>query len=238
MTSNQNDLWDWEGKYLKVKVLYSRAGLATQILVFDEDKNQTYLVDVGDGILRDLFSLPKKFYENIEAVLCTHGHFDHIGGLFSLLGFLRMINRTKSLFLIYPPGVIEIEGIVNTFQKSYSNSIPFEIKNIKIEKKIQIQEVTISPFHVQHRGSIIGWSELLNIPALGYIIEKNGEKILYTGDTGYFDDLKRLCTDIDFALIEGTYKEKKTPFHLSTVEAEDLGKLAKNYKIVHQSHIE
>ncbi len=234
MTSVETVLWDWEGNHLKVKVLYSKAGLATQILIFDIEKELIYLIDVGDGILRDLVSLPKMFYENIQAVLCTHGHFDHIGGLFSLLGFLRMINRNRQLQLVFPSGITEIEGIIRTFQESYTTSIPYELKIQKIKQDVQIDQISISAFPVQHRGSIIGEKELPNIPAVGYILEKQGERVLYTGDTGYFESLREIIADVDFALIEGTYNEKKTPFHLSIPEAEELGKLAKNYKIVHQ----
>ncbi|TFG09704.1 MBL fold metallo-hydrolase [Candidatus Heimdallarchaeota archaeon] len=231
MASSPNISWDWEGSYLKVKVLYSRAGLATQILVFD-DEEQVFLIDSGDGVLRDLTALPDKLYEKISCIVCSHGHFDHIGGLFSLLGFLRMINRTTELPLIFPSGVTEIEGIVRTFKESYTDSIPFEIKYHNSE--VNIGKVTITPFPVQHRGSIIGFNELPSIPAFGYIIEKGKERILYTGDTGYFDELSVMINDIDFALIEGTYEEKKTPFHLSIIEARKLGKLAKNYKIIHK----
>ena len=94
--------------------------------------------------------------------------------------------------------------------------------------------VNIRAFPVQHRGSIIGDKELPIIPAVGYIIQKQSEKVLYTGDTGYFDSLKETIKDVDFVLIEGTHKDKITPYHLSIPEAEELGKLAKNYKIIHQ----
>jgi ribonuclease Z len=233
MVSSQTISWDWEGQYLKVKVLYSKAGLATQILTLDIESQEVFILDAGDGILRDLVSLPKQFYNDIRAILFTHGHFDHVGGLFSLLGFLRMINRTKELLLVYPHGVIEIEGIIKAFQESYTESIPYEIKIIK-ENNIAVNQITISAFPVQHRGSIIGKDELPEIPAVGYILEKKGERILFTGDTGYFSKLEVIIKDVDFALIEGTFKDKKTPFHLSIPEAEELGKLANNYKIIHQ----
>jgi len=231
MASSSNISWDWEGRYLKAKVLYSRAGLATQILVID-DEEQVFLIDSGDGVLRDLVSLPNKLYEKISGILCSHGHFDHIGGVFSLLGFLRMINRTKELPLLFPSGVTEIEGIIRTFKESYVDSIPFEIKCHNSE--MILGKVKITPFPVQHRGSIIGGEELPSIPAVGYIIEKEKERILYTGDTGYFDGLEAIINNVDFALIEGTYEEKQTPFHLSVIEAEKLGKIAKNYKIIHK----
>ncbi len=234
MSSNRTILWDWEGNHLKVKVLYSRAGIATQILVFDIEEEEVYLIDVGDGILRDLVSLPKIFYENIRAILCTHGHFDHIGGLFSLLGFLRMINRKKELLLIFPAGIKEINGIIRSFQESYSDSIPYEIRTLELKKKMAINQVSMNSFPVQHRGSIIGENELPNIPAVGYLLEKQGEKVLYTGDTGYFDELEEIIKDVDFALIEGTFKDKETQYHLSIPEARKLGQLAKKHLIIHQ----
>ena len=50
--------WDWKGQQFRVKVLCSLAGVATQILVNDVETGSNVLMDVGDGILRDLISLP------------------------------------------------------------------------------------------------------------------------------------------------------------------------------------
>jgi ribonuclease Z len=226
--------WDWKGNHLQVKVLFSSAGLATQILVNDIEKDSSFLIDVGDGILRDLVALPSKHYENIDIILITHGHFDHVGGLFSLLAFFRMLNRSKKLTLISPSNVVELEGLVKTFYDSYGDSIPYELELVRIDKEIEIDGVHISAFPVQHRGSIIGGKKLPDIPSVGYILNKNAEKILYTGDTGYFEQLKEYVRGVDFALIEGTYRDKKTKFHLTHIQAEEIGKLAKDYKVIHQ----
>ena len=94
--------WDWEGEQFKVKVLYSYAGVATQILVMIKEEENYFLMDVGDGIIRDLITFPSEIYENIKFITLTHGHFDHVGGLFSLLAFFRMINRTKILTIFCP----------------------------------------------------------------------------------------------------------------------------------------
>ncbi|MHA1516909.1 MAG: MBL fold metallo-hydrolase, partial [Candidatus Heimdallarchaeaceae archaeon] len=173
-------------------------------------------------------------YENIDTILITHGHVDHVGGIFSLLAFFRMINRSKRLLLIAPSDVVELKGLVKTFYDSYGESIPYQLEIINIEQEFELENTLISAFAVQHRGSIIGGEKLPNIPSVGYIISKNAEKILYTGDTGYFDQLKEHVRGVDYALIEGTYRDKRTPFHLTLSEAEEIGKLAKNYQIVHQ----
>lgn len=231
-----NVSWDWEGEYLRVKVLFSSAGLATQIIVEDRDEKSIFLIDVGDGILRDLIALPKEYYENIHAIMITHGHFDHVGGLFSLLGFLRMINRQKKLIILSPPNVTELKGIIRAFLESYKDSMTYEIEVQETNERTILNKITITPFRVQHRGSIVGMGELPKIPSVGYIVEKEQEKVLYTGDTGYFEDLKKHLKDINFALIEGTNIDKKTSYHLSIPEAEQLGAIAKEYKIVHQVH--
>lgn len=68
----------WQGKNWNVKVLYSKAGVATQILISTLECD--ILVDVGDGTLRDLLE-PDYDFEQLKAVAITHGHFDHVGGL-------------------------------------------------------------------------------------------------------------------------------------------------------------
>jgi ribonuclease Z len=226
--------WDWLGKYLRVKVLYSYAGVATQILVNDVETDSNLLMDVGDGILRDLLSLPKKFYDNIQLILITHGHFDHLGGLYSLLAFFRMINRTDKLTILCPKNVIELQGIINTFHNCYSDSTPYELDVIEIDSQLDFDSITVIPFPVKHSGSIIGKKTLPSIPAYGYVLQKNTEKIVFTGDTGYFKELESIIDNVDFALIEGTNIDKKTDYHLSIDEANNLGRLAKNYCVIHK----
>ncbi|MFW9851713.1 MAG: MBL fold metallo-hydrolase [Candidatus Thorarchaeota archaeon] len=226
--------WDWLGNNLRVKVLYSYAGVATQILVNDIETDFNLLMDVGDGILRDLLHLPKKFYENIQLILITHGHFDHIGGLYSLLAFFRMINRTKKLTILCPKKVIELQGIINTFQNCYSNSLPYQLDVKEIDSKLNFNSLTVTPFPVKHRGSIIGKKTLPSIPAYGYVLQKDTEKVVYTGDTGYFKELENVINNADFALIEGTNTDKKTDYHLSIDEANKLGKLTKSYCVIHK----
>ncbi|MHA2306081.1 MAG: MBL fold metallo-hydrolase, partial [Candidatus Hodarchaeales archaeon] len=77
---------------MKHKVLYSYAGIATHILM--KNTNSLILFDVGDGILRDLLDEKINFPLTTPLhIFLTHGHFDHCGGLFSLLAFLRMLGQ-------------------------------------------------------------------------------------------------------------------------------------------------
>ncbi|MHA1687637.1 MAG: MBL fold metallo-hydrolase [Candidatus Heimdallarchaeaceae archaeon] len=226
--------WDWIGDYLRVKVLYSVGGIANQILLSVEDQS-FFLLDVGDGILRDLISLKTSIYENIQAILISHGHFDHVGGLFSLLAFYRLIKRNKKLTIISPPQVQELIGLLNVFTSLYKNSIPYAIEHIEIKEiPIVINQLKIKSFQVVHKSSIGGQAIGVSIPAVGYSIQYKSEVVVYTGDTGYFEELKNHIRGANLALIEGTYKSHQSKYHMTINQAKMLGKLAKHYIILHK----
>ena len=77
-------------------ILYSRAGIATQILLSTEE--DYFIVDIGDGTLRDLL-LRKINFRKIKGIFLTHGHFDHIAGLYAFLGYLRTIERLSLIHI-------------------------------------------------------------------------------------------------------------------------------------------
>ena len=69
---------NWGGRVLTVQVLFSRTGLATQILVSTEKVG--LLLDCGDGTARDLIGMGVPL-DSLAGVFLTHGHADHLGGL-------------------------------------------------------------------------------------------------------------------------------------------------------------
>jgi ribonuclease BN (tRNA processing enzyme) len=62
----------------------------------------------------------------------------------------------------------------------------------------------------------------------------NEKWLAYTGDTGLNNNVENLVRDADFAYIEATNIEGIiNSYHLSSEEATQLGRLAKNYKLIH-----
>ena len=226
----------WQGESWNVKVMYSKAGVATQILISTLECD--ILVDVGDGTLRDLLELDYDF-ERLEAIAVTHGHFDHVGGLWTLLGFLRMIGRTSDLSLIAPRSCSEVSRLVEGFMAVHSNTMPFRLvlNELSNEETTAVGRMEIQAFSVVHRGSTKAYGVGECVPAVGYSISHNNQRIVISGDTGMCHSLRKFAKDADLAILEATAKEKtdkNSEVHLSIEEATEIGKTAKECILIHQ----
>jgi ribonuclease Z len=230
----------WQGRNLEVKVLYSSPGIAQHIWI--EHDFGALLLDVGDGVLRDLRS-NRLDPKSIKGIIVTHGHFDHVGGLHSLLGFMRMIGREGALPIYIPSGCVEAEGIVNQFVGFYRETMPFDVKPIGVNAQdvFEVARFSVRAYPVVHSGGIAGHEVLEQIPALGYRLTYAGETVAVTGDTGMCASLAQLVKNSDLALIEATFAdargvsdEELQKVHLSEQAAKELGSLAKSYILVHR----
>jgi len=226
----------WQGKNWRAKVLFSKAGVATQILV--STSKCDILVDVGDGTLRDLLELDYSF-ERLMAVAITHGHFDHVGGLWTLLGFLRMIGRTNDLFLITPRSCSEVKSLLAEFVAIHADSMPFRVilKELSDNEKTAVGKMEVQAFSVIHRGSTKIHGVGKRVPAVGYSISYNKQRIVISGDTGMCQSLKRFVKGADLAILEATAKEKtakNSEVHLSIKEATEISETARNFILIHQ----
>lgn len=230
----------WRGNRLSAKVLYSHAGVAQQIMI--ENGTRFLLIDTGDGTLRDLLNINAS-KQNLAGILFTHGHFDHMGGLHTILGFLRMIGREDDLPIIAPRGCVEVKSTIDNFNSIYGGSIPFriEFKEAEPGEVFESGGMKIKTFAMVHCGSIDGGAILDPIPALGYRVTIEDESVAISGDTGDCPGLRALVDEADLAIIEATYEkssdatsEELAKVHLSEDLATEIAALAKNHMLVHR----
>ncbi len=226
----------WKKKDFSIKIFCSIPNIATGILI--RANKAHFVVDPGDGILRDLNKeMGTKKLLSISDVFITHGHHDHVGGVWALLTYLRVMHKKTPLSIYYPEGCVEIESIYNAFMKVYSNSLTYKItlKKIKNDKSLRSKNVTIKPFPVIHKELLSDGITTRQVPAIGYKFTYNKMKICYGGDTAYCKDLVKNAKKSDLAIIEAGHgdDDHEDDMHMSMSEAKAIGETAKQYFMVH-----
>ena len=218
-------------------ILYSKAGIATQILLSIEE--DYLIVDAGDGTLRDLISL-KIDFQKIKGIFLTHGHYDHMAGLYALLGHFRVIERKCPINIYFPKGCKEAQQIIFAFQESYDD-FSFKIQTYKVKggDEVKIKDLKVKIYQMRHYAAV-GVNRILHPDvAVGYRFIHQGKTVAISGDTGICSGLIELVEGADVAYIDSTLKEEEATdiilnnLHLSQKKAEEIGKLAKKYIPIH-----
>lgn len=225
----------WRENNFSIKIFCSIPNIATGILLKAGESH--FVIDPGDGILRDLNNeIGTKKILTISDVFVSHGHHDHVGGVWSLLTYLRVMNKKTPLAIYFPKGCVEIKSIYNAFRKVYSKTInyPIQLSELKSMKSFKRKSVTIKPFPVIHKEYLHDGVKTRKVPALGYTFTYKGKRICYGGDTAYCKDLVVNANNADLAIIEAGHDED-TPddMHMTLSEAKSIGETAKKYFLVH-----
>lgn len=235
MIKHQKYPLTWSKGNFSIKIFCSIPNIATGILL--HAGKEYFIIDPGDGILRDLNKeIGIKDILKIENIFITHGHHDHVGGVWSLLTYLRVMKKKSPLNIHYPEGCVEIESIYNAFEKVYAGTISYKINLKKISKSKNLKSglVTVKPFPVIHKEYLIDGKGTRQVPAMGYNFTYNKKTICYGGDTAYCDEIVKHAKNADLAVLEAGHDDD-TPddMHMTKSEAKSIGESAKEYFLVH-----
>ncbi len=224
----------WRKDDFFIKIYSSIPNVSTGILL--TTSKTTFVIDPGDGILRDLNQdVGAETILRISDIFISHGHHDHVGGVWSLLTYLSVLRRRQSLSIYYPKGCIEIENIYKAFIKVYGKELSYNIilKPISNEKHFTRNSIRIKPFKVNHR-EVSPDGKYVNVPSLGYKFYYDSKSICYGGDTAYCDNLVKMAKGSDLAIIEaGAQDESATELHMTIQQASEIGRTAKEFFLVH-----
>ncbi|MEE9431595.1 MAG: MBL fold metallo-hydrolase [Melioribacteraceae bacterium] len=225
----------WKKKDFLIKIFCSIPNIATGIII--TTKKASFLVDPGDGILRDLNKdySPKEIL-SISDIFISHGHHDHVGGVWSLLTYLSVMKKKTPLNIYYPKGCLEIESIYKAFLEVYSHELKYKItlKQISNSRSFNKKDVTVKPFKVNHRELSDDGKSSFEVPSIGFRFTHNNKSICYGGDTAYCKTLVQMSKGSDLAIIEaGAEGDEESELHLTINQAIEIGKTAKEYFLVH-----
>jgi ribonuclease BN (tRNA processing enzyme) len=162
-----------------------------------------------------------------------------MGGIHSLLGFLRMMKRSEKLHILLPEDCLEAIEAIRGFRNAYKDTLPFSFWYHELTQGTGFDTdfFKVNALEVEHFGMENATDQDKLMPALGYRVRVGDTVIAYTGDTRMCTGAEDVVRDADLAIIEATRKEipeSKMRVHLSENEAKSLGRLAKEFMLIHK----
>lgn len=192
------------------------AGGRRQSAFIARDPHGTLLVDCGlttntglsyEGISRN----------EIDAILVSHFHADHFGGIpLILIAALYQDRRTRPLEIAGPPG---IESRVKDLAVAMGH--PLDSREWTFD--VTYTELVAGMAREVGPANVTSFETLHNKDSCphGLQIAFDKRKIVYSGDTGWFDQLPEYVEGADLFICECTYCEAEFDMHLSLEQLQE-----------------
>jgi ribonuclease BN (tRNA processing enzyme) len=185
------------------------SGGRLQICILIEAAGAKFLLDCGASALISM----KRFgvsSADIDKILITHLHGDHIGGIpFFILDSQLISKRTKPLLIAGPPGIKDrihsAMEIMFPGSSRVKQKFRIEFQELQAGARTEMDQVFVTAEGVAHASGS---------PSYALRIECAGKSIVYSGDTEWTDNLIKVVRGADLFIAEAYFYEKKIKFHM------------------------
>ncbi len=170
-----------------------------------EEQGEALLMDCGSGVLSGL--MRRMDPAELQGVLLTHLHFDHMSDLFVLQYYLQNVGKTLP---VYVP-----EEALPLAQQMLSTDM-FHLNAYKPSQRIGMFDVETAP--TRHP-----------VASVALRVTCGSSRLVYTGDAAEGDSLTAFCQNAGFLLADGAFlhnKKKENAPHMSAHEAAGLARRA------------
>jgi ribonuclease BN (tRNA processing enzyme) len=146
---------------------------------------------------------------DVAAILLTHLHGDHFGGLPFLIVDGQFRGRTRPLVIAGPPGTTaRLEQAMEVLlpgSSAIARKFAVEVIELAPEAPRTVAGVEVTPYLVDHA---------CGAPPFALRVRCDGKIVTYTGDTQWTDALLAAGKDADLLIAEAYFFERKVKWHL------------------------
>lgn len=168
------------------------------------------LVDCGAGTFKQLLRLNCNVDE-IDTILITHLHSDHFTDLpFMMYAASKNAVNGRKLTIYLPEGgikaVYDIAKYLWDPEGTTTNWMPQNVELIEYQNDnlFSADGLQVEPVKVEHGG----------IKASGFIVEKDGKKIGFSGDSTMCDGIVKIAQSSDWVILDASCPQAGNALHM------------------------
>jgi ribonuclease BN (tRNA processing enzyme) len=146
---------------------------------------------------------------SVDAVLVSHLHGDHFGGLPFLILDQQFARRERPLLVAGPAGLRDrlhaAMEVLFPGSSGVRRRFPLEVQELEPTTESRVGPATVTPYQVEHASGA---------PALGLRLTFEDKVVAYSGDTAWTDTLVDVARDADVFVCEAYSIERVIRYHL------------------------